>query len=225
MKQILVTLAIWIVSTLSVFAQFQVPALPYKYNALEPYIDSTTMFIHLNNHHAAYVANLNKALEKYPDLQKKSITNLLASINTLPADIQTAVRNNGGGHYNHSLFWKTLAPAGSAPMSPELEAIIVKNFGSVEVLKAEFEKAALARFGSGWAWVIKDEAGKLKIVTTPNQDNTVMSVINVKGKPVLMLDIWEHAYYLKYQSKRAAYVKAFWEIVNWKEVERLINEK
>ncbi len=225
MKQILVTLAIWIVSTLSVFAQFQVPALPYKYNALEPYIDSTTMFIHLNNHHAAYVANLNKALEKYPDLQKKSITNLLASINTLPADIQTAVRNNGGGHYNHSLFWKTLAPAGSAPMSPELEAIIVKNFGSVEVLKTEFEKAALARFGSGWAWVIKDEAGKLKIVTTPNQDNTVMSVINVKGKPVLMLDIWEHAYYLKYQSKRAAYVKAFWEIVNWKEVERLINEK
>ncbi len=225
MKQILVTLAIWIVSTLSVFAQFQVPALPYKYNALEPYIDSTTMFIHLNNHHAAYVANLNKALEKYPDLQKKSITNLLASINTLPADIQTAVRNNGGGHYNHSLFWKTLAPAGSAPMSPELEAIIVKNFGSVEVLKTEFEKAALARFGSGWAWVIKDEAGKLKIVTTPNQDNTMMSVINVKGKPVLMLDIWEHAYYLKYQSKRAAYVKAFWEIVNWKEVERLINEK
>lgn len=225
MKQILVTLAIWIVSTLSVFAQFQIPALPYKYNALEPYIDSTTMFIHLNNHHAAYVANLNKALEKYPDLQKKSITNLLASINTLPADIQTAVRNNGGGHYNHSLFWKTLAPAGSSPMSPELEAIIVKNFGSVEVLKTEFEKAALARFGSGWAWVIKDEAGKLKIVTTPNQDNTVMSVINVKGKPVLMLDIWEHAYYLKYQSKRAAYVKAFWEIVNWKEVERLINEK
>lgn len=225
MKQILVTLAIWIVSTLSVFAQFQVPALPYKYNALEPYIDSTTMFIHLNNHHAAYVANLNKAFEKYPDLQKKSITNLLASINTLPADIQTAVRNNGGGHYNHSLFWKILAPAGSSPMSPELEAIIVKNFGSVEVLKTEFEKAALARFGSGWAWVIKDEAGKLKIVTTPNQDNTVMSVINVKGKPVLMLDIWEHAYYLKYQSKRAAYVKAFWEIVNWKEVERLINEK
>lgn len=225
MKQILITLAIWIASSLSVFAQFQVPALPYKYNALEPYIDSTTMFIHLNNHHAAYVANLNKALEKYPDLQKKSITNLLASINTLPADIQTAVRNNGGGHYNHSLFWKTLAPAGSAPMSPELEAIIVKNFGSVEVLKTEFEKAALARFGSGWAWVIKDEAGKLKIVTTPNQDNTVMSVINVKGKPVLMLDIWEHAYYLKYQSKRAAYVKAFWEIVNWKEVERLINEK
>ncbi len=225
MKQILVSLAIWIVSMLSVFAQFQVPALPYKYNALEPYIDSTTMFIHLNNHHAAYVNNLNKALEKYPDLQKKSITNLLASINTLPADIQTTVRNNGGGHYNHSLFWKTLAPAGSAAMSPELEAIIVKNFGSVEVLKTEFEKAALARFGSGWVWVIKDAAGKLKIVTTPNQDNTMMSVINVKGKPVLMLDVWEHAYYLKYQSKRAAYVKAFWEIVNWKEVEKLIKEK
>jgi Fe-Mn family superoxide dismutase len=174
---------------------------------------------------AAYVANLNKALEKYPDLQKKSIVNLLGSINTLPADVQMAVRNNGGGHYNHSLFWKILAPAGSSPMSPELEAIIVKNFGSVEVLKTEFEKAALGRFGSGWAWVIKDATGKLKIVTTPNQDNTMMSVINVKGKPVLMLDIWEHAYYLKYQSKRAAYVKAFWEIVNWKEVERLINEK
>jgi Fe-Mn family superoxide dismutase len=151
--------------------------------------------------------------------------NLLGSINTLPADVQMAVRNNGGGHYNHSLFWKILAPAGSSPMSPELEAIIVKNFGSVEVLKTEFEKAALGRFGSGWAWVIKDATDKLKIVTTPNQDNTMMSVINVKGKPVLMLDIWEHAYYLKYQSKRAAYVKAFWEIVNWKEVERLINEK
>ena len=225
MKQILFTLTIWVASTMFIFAQFQVPALPYKYNALEPYIDSTTMFIHLNNHHAAYVNNLNKALEKYPDLQKKSITNLLASINTLPADIQTTVRNNGGGHYNHSLFWKTLAPAGSAAMSPELEAIIVKNFGSVEVLKTEFEKAALARFGSGWVWVIKDAAGKLKIVTTPNQDNTMMSVINVKGKPVLMLDVWEHAYYLKYQSKRAAYVKAFWEIVNWKEVEKLIKEK
>jgi len=225
MKQIIMTITVWVASTLLGFAQFQLPSLPYKYNALEPYIDSTTMYIHLNNHHATYVANLNKALEKYPDLQKQSIEQLLQNMDKLPADIQTAIRNNGGGHYNHSLFWTLLAPAGSSPMSPELETKIKENFGSVEVLKTEFEKAALGRFGSGWAWVIKDENGKLKIVSTPNQDNTLMSVINVKGKPVLVLDVWEHAYYLKYQSKRAAYVKAYWNVINWKEVEKRINEK
>ncbi|MBP1677293.1 MAG: Manganese/iron superoxide dismutase [Bacteroidetes bacterium] len=224
MKQTLLIISVWIASTFMASAQFQLPALPYGYAALEPFIDSTTMNIHLNNHHAAYVTNLNKALEKYPDLQKKSIEALLAGLDKLPADIQTAVRNNGGGHYNHSLFWKLLAPAGSTSISPELEKKIVESFGSVEVLKTEFEKAALGRFGSGWVWVIKDSTGKLKIVSTPNQDNTLMSVINVKGKPVLGLDLWEHAYYLKYQSKRAAYVKAFWNIVNWKEVEKLVNE-
>ena len=225
MKQIIITIAVWLVAIFMASAQFKLPNLPYKYSALEPYIDSTTMYIHLNNHEANYVNNLNKALEKYPDLQKKTIIELFNSLSTLPADIQTAVRNNGGGYYNHNIFWTTMTPAGSTTISPELEAKIKESFGSVEVMKTEFEKAALSRFGSGWAWIIKDDAGKLKIVTTPNQDNTLMSVINVKGKPILVLDLWEHAYYLKYQYKRAAYIKAFWEVVNWKEIEKRINEK
>lgn len=225
MKQILTTVSLWLMASFFAMAQFSLPSLPYKYNALEPYIDSTTMYIHLNNHHAAYVTNLNKALEKYPELQQKNIFELLQSIDKLPADIQTTVRNNGGGHYNHSLFWKLLAPAGSAPMSASLEKKLVDSFGSIDNFKTAFEKAATTRFGSGWAWLVVDSNGKFKIISTPNQDNTLMSVINEKGKPVLALDVWEHAYYLKYQSKRAAYVKAFWSVVNWAEVERLINEK
>lgn len=225
MRKIILTLSVWIVSLIAAMAQFQLPSLPYKYSALEPYIDSTTMYIHLNNHHAAYVNNLNKALEKYPDLQKKSLEELLKTLDKLPADVQTAVRNNGGGHYNHSLFWKVLAPAGTTSISPALEKKIVANFGSVDNFKAEFEKAALSRFGSGWVWLIKTGDGKLKIESTPNQDNSLMPIAAVKGKPVLALDVWEHAYYIKYQSKRAAYAKAFWNIVNWNEVEKLVNEK
>ncbi len=205
-------------------AQFKLPALNYKYNALEPYIDSVTMRIHYSNHHAAYCNNLNKALEKYPDLQKKTILELMGGIKELPADVQTAVRNNGGGFYNHSFFWSILAPAGSTTISPELEKIFTEQLGGVDKFKEAFEKAALGRFGSGWAWLIKDPAGKLKIVATPNQDNTLMSVIDVKGKPILCIDLWEHAYYLKYQYRRADYVKAFWNVVNWKMVEKLITE-
>jgi Fe-Mn family superoxide dismutase len=203
------------------FGQFKLPALGFKYNALEPYIDSTTMYIHYNFHHAAYVNNLNKVLEKYPELYKKDILELIQNINVLPADIQTAVRNNGGGYYNHSLFWTMLAPYGSTKISPDLEKLLVNNFGSIDAFKAEFEKAAVGRFGSGWVWLIKEPSGKLRIISTANQDNPLMPMAEVKGKPVLTLDVWEHAYYLKYQNKRAAYAKAFWNVVNWTEVERL----
>lgn len=206
------------------FGQYKLPALPYKYDALEPYIDSTTMRIHHDLHHAAYVNNLNKALEKYPELYKKPIEELLAHLYELPKEIQTAVRNNGGGVYNHTFFWNIMAPAGTAPMSGKLEKILSESFGSIENFKAEFEKAAASRFGSGWAWLVKDSAGKLKITSTANQDNFFLPDTEVKGKAVLALDVWEHAYYLKYQNKRPAYIKAFWSVVNWKEVEKLITE-
>ena len=206
------------------FGQYKLPELPYKYNALEPYIDSTTMRIHHDLHHATYVSNLNKALEKYPELYTKSVEELIANFTELPKEIQTAVRNNGGGVYNHTFFWNIMAPAGSTTMSSKLEKILTDKFGSIESFKAEFEKAALGRFGSGWAWLVKDQQGDLKIVSTPNQDNCLMPNSELKGKPVLCIDVWEHAYYLKYQNKRAAYVKAFWNVVNWKEVEKRITE-
>jgi len=224
MKRISILLFLLMATYMLCPAQFKIPALQFKYNALEPYIDSTTMRIHHDFHHATYAANLNKALEKYPELYKKDIVELITNLKELPADIQTAVRNNGGGFYNHSFFWTMLAPAGTANMSPELEKILVKNFGSIDAFKAEFEKAAVNRFGSGWAWLIKESSGKLRIISTPNQDNSLMSISPVKGKPVLTLDVWEHAYYLKYQNKRMAYVKAFWNVVNWTEVEKLIGE-
>jgi len=219
----LLTILLFSISLLS-FGQFKLPALGFKYNALEPYIDSTTMYIHYNFHHATYVNNLNKALEKYPELYKKDILDLIQHLNELPADIQTAVKNNGGGYYNHSFFWTVLAPAGTATMSHRLEKILVDNFGSVDAFKAEFEKAAVGRFGSGWVWLIKEPSGKLRIISTANQDNPLMPMVEIKGKPVLTLDVWEHAYYLKYQNKRAAYAKAFWNVVNWTVVERLVGK-
>ncbi len=222
MKQLFLTIAVWLTTLFLSFGQFQLPSLPYNYSALEPYIDSTTMYIHLNNHHAAYVSNLNKSLEKYPDLYKRDILDLFKNLETLPAEVQTSVRNNGGGYYNHKLFWKMLAPAGSAPMCDKVKKLLEENFGSVDKFKAEFEAAGLKRFGSGWVWLIKEDTGKLKIISTANQDNTYMAFVKEKGTPILTLDVWEHAYYLKYQSKRAAYQKAFWEVVNWKEVERLL---
>ena len=224
MKQLKIILFLFLATSVSGYGQFKIPALPYSYNALEPTIDSTTMRIHHDFHHAAYAANLNKALEKYPELYKKDILELIQNINELPADILCAVRNNGGGFYNHSFFWSIMAPAGTAPMTPKLEKILIDNFGSVDAFKAEFEKAAVGRFGSGWAWLIKESTGKLRIISTPNQDNSLMQKAEVKGKPVLTIDVWEHAYYLKYQNKRVAYVKAFWNVVNWTEVERLIGQ-
>lgn len=224
MNRIILLLTVTLVTSSVVYGQYTLPALPYKYSALEPYIDSTTMYIHLNNHHAAYVNNLNKALEKHPELLKLTPDQLISSVGTLPADLQTAVRNNGGGHYNHSLFWKLLCPAAASKMSASLEKKLSAEFGSIDNFKAKFEAAATGRFGSGWVWLILDNTGKLKIVSTANQDNPLMDINPDKGKPVLALDVWEHAYYLKYQSKRAAYVKSFWSVVNWAEVERLMLE-
>ena len=213
---------VFILSIVS-YGQYKQAPLPYNYSALEPYIDSTTMYIHYNLHHAAYLKNLNSALEKYPELYKKDIVELMKHLNELPSDIQTTVRNNGGGYYNHNIFWEMMAPAGTTKMSKKVENLLVKNFGSVEAFKSEFEKAAMTRFGSGWAWLIKEPSGKLSIYSTANQDNCYNPDSKIKGTPVLALDVWEHAYYLHYQNKRAEYVKLFWNIVNWDKVEELLN--
>jgi Fe-Mn family superoxide dismutase len=197
-------------------AKYELPALPYAANALEPYIDEQTMIIHHDRHHATYVNNLNAALEGHDELSNKSIEDLIANLDAVPENIRTAVRNNGGGHANHSLFWKLLAPnAGGAPTGEVADAINTA-FGSFENFKDEFAKAATTRFGSGWAWLVVDN-GQLAITSTPNQDNPIS-----EGKaPILALDVWEHAYYLKYQNKRPEYINAFFNVVNWDEVNRL----
>lgn len=200
---------------------FTLPSLKYAFNALERSIDAQTMEIHHDRHHQAYVDNLNKALESHPELQDKSIEDLLMSVSTLPEDIRMAVRNNGGGHWNHTFFWDILSSEEQAP-SDSLKTQLANAFGSFDAFKEEFKKAALGRFGSGWAWLIKAHDGTLRIVSTPNQDNPLMDIAEIQGKPVLALDVWEHAYYLKYQNKRADYVDAFWKIVDWKKVEELL---
>jgi Fe-Mn family superoxide dismutase len=189
---------------------FQLPELPYSYDALEPHFDAMTMEIHHSKHHAAYTNNLNTALEGQGIDQ--TIEEILASLNNLPVDIQTAVRNNGGGFYNHSLFWKGLSPDGGGNPSGALAEAIESTFGSFEAMKEAFNKAAATRFGSGWAWLTV-AGGKLEISSTPNQD----SPISEGKQPIIMLDVWEHAYYLKYQNRRPDYIQAFWEIVNWEE--------
>jgi Fe-Mn family superoxide dismutase len=195
---------------------FKLPPLPYSYDALEPYIDARTMEIHHNKHHAAYVENLNKAVSKYPELQNKTIEELLMNLNTIPEDIREAVRNNGGGHYNHSFFWTIMGKEKSKEPKGKLKEDINKTYGSFENFKSQFKDSALKRFGSGWAWLIKDKDGNLKIISTPNQDSPIMEGI----KPILGLDVWEHAYYLKYQNKRGDYIDAWWNVVNWEEVEK-----
>lgn len=192
---------------------FELPKLDYAYNALEPNIDALTMEIHHTKHHAAYTNNLNAALEGTPDAGK-SIEELLAGISKL----SVAIRNNGGGYYNHNLFWKVIGPNGGGKPSGDLLAAIEKNFGSFDAFKEEFAKAAATRFGSGWAWLVKQADGKLVITSTPNQDNPLMDIADVKGTPILALDVWEHAYYLKYQNRRPDYISAFWNVVNWNEV-------
>jgi Fe-Mn family superoxide dismutase len=191
----------------------ELPALPYAHDALEPFIDTMTMQIHHGKHHATYVTNLNAALEQYPDFQKLSLDDLVRNIATVPEGIRTAVRNNGGGHANHAMFWQIMAPkAGGDPSGPLADAIKA-SFGSFEAFKGEFKKAALGRFGSGWAWLVNN-GGKLAIESTPNQDSPVM-----EGRQVVMgVDVWEHAYYLKYQNRRADYVDAWWSVVNWNEI-------
>jgi superoxide dismutase, Fe-Mn family len=192
---------------------FLLPNLPYAYNALEPFIDAQTMEIHHSKHHQAYVTNLNKAVAGTPN----EFTPLIDIIKSISKS-SIAVRNNGGGHWNHSFFWEILSPKATTP-SDTLMAMINRDFGSLEKMQADFNAAATSRFGSGWAWLIVQD-NKLKISSTPNQDNPLMDIAEVKGTPILGLDVWEHAYYLKYQNKRADYIKAFWNIVNWDKVEK-----
>ena len=194
---------------------YQLPNLPYAYDALEPYIDAQTMIIHHTKHHQAYVDNLNGALAKHPEITL-NLEALLKDLDNVPADIRNVVRNNGGGVFNHNLFWTILAPARGQTPSGDLLAAIAKAFGSLDNFKTEFETAAKTRFGSGWAWLIVDADKNLKVVSTPNQDTPLN-----EGTPILNLDVWEHAYYLKYQNRRPEYVGNFWNVVNWEEVERL----
>lgn len=196
-------------------AAFTLPALPYAAGALEPAIDAQTMTIHHGKHHQAYVNNLNKAVAADPALKGQSLEQLVAKAGTLPA----AVRNNAGGHWNHSFFWQTMAPAVQAGTpSPALKAAIDAQFGSLDKFKEEFAKAGTARFGSGWVWLIVGVDGKLAITSTPNQDNPLMDAAEVKGTPILGNDVWEHAYYLKYQNRRGDYLNGWWQVVNWKTV-------
>lgn len=200
---------------------FQLPALKYAYNALEPYIDEATMRIHHDKHHQAYIDNLNKALEKYPELQDKTLEYLLSNLEKLPKEIKEQVRNNAGGHYNHTFFWEIIGPNKGGEAKGELKTTIDKTFGSFDKFKEEFKKEALGRFGSGWAWLIKDDKGNLKIVSTPNQDGPV----ELGVKPIIAIDVWEHAYYLKYQNKRAEYIDNWWNVVDWDKAEQLYKTK
>lgn len=199
-------------------AKFELPSLPYSYDALEPYIDKQTMEIHHTKHHNAYVTNLNKAIET-TDAQNKSLEDILKSVSKYPA----AVRNNGGGHYNHSLFWKLMKKGGGGFPKGDLEKAINSAFGSFEAFKKQFSDAAAGRFGSGWAWLVFND-GKLTVTSTPNQDNPLMDVAEVKGKPVLGLDVWEHAYYLKYQNRRPEYIENWWNTINWDEAANLFSQ-
>ncbi|MDI6561528.1 superoxide dismutase SodA [Bacillus altitudinis] len=198
---------------------FKLPELPYAYDALEPHIDKETMTIHHTKHHNTYVTNLNKAIEGVSALEDQSIEELVANLNSVPENIRTAVRNNGGGHANHSLFWTLLSPNGGGAPTGELADAIEKELGGFEKFKSDFAAAAAGRFGSGWAWLVVNN-GKLEITSTPNQDSPL-----TEGKtPILGLDVWEHAYYLNYQNCRPDYISAFWNVVNWDEVARLYSE-
>ncbi|HQP09891.1 MAG TPA: superoxide dismutase [Candidatus Omnitrophota bacterium] len=196
---------------------YTLPALPYAFDALEPNIDAKTMEIHHGKHHAAYVNNLNTAIKGKSDLESKSLEGLISNIAAVPQDIRAAVRNNGGGHYNHSLFWTVIGPKAGGQPKGELADAIKKDFGTFDVFKEKFGTAAATRFGSGWAWLVLNNS-KLSIGSTPNQDNPLMDISDVKGLPILALDVWEHAYYLKYQNRRPEYIAAFWNIVNWEAV-------
>lgn len=200
--------------------KYQIPTLPYAYDALEPYIDAKTMEIHHTKHHAAYANNLNAALEKHPEIADKPLEWLLANLESVPEDIRTAVRNNGGGVYNHNLFWVVMGPNSPKKPLPQLAKAIDENFGSFEKFQELFSNAAKTRFGSGWAWLVVTKDGKLKVTSTPNQDMPFE-----EGRPILALDVWEHAYYLHYQNRRPDYVGAFWNVINWEYVEKLFLNK
>lgn len=194
---------------------FKLPDLPYTYDSLEPYIDEQTMKLHHSKHHQTYIDKVNKVLEDHEDLASKSIEEILADLNAIPEDIITTVQNNGGGHYNHSMFWKIMAPGQSGNPEGKLAGVIDSTFGSFDNFKDKFAEAAAGRFGSGWAWLV-DKNGKLEITSTANQDSPILDGAN----PILGLDVWEHAYYLKYQNRRPEYIDAWWKVVNWPEVAR-----
>ncbi len=193
---------------------FKLPELGYAYNALEPHIDARTMEIHHSKHHAAYTNNLNTALEKHSDLHSRSAEDLITNLNSLPEDIRTAVRNNGGGYINHNLFWEIMRPGGSNKPGGKLAKEIDSAFGSFDAFKEALTKAATTRFGSGWGWLVLDSSGKLAVTSTANQD----SPLTDGQKPLLGIDVWEHAYYLHYQNRRPDYIAAWWNVVNWDEV-------
>lgn len=195
--------------------KFSLPSLPYSYGALEPYIDTLTMEIHHTKHHQTYVDKLNEALAKHPDYNVSSLEELLANLSTVPEDIRTAVRNNGGGHYNHSFFWKIMQQNGAKEPNGLLAQEIKKTFGSFDQFQSLFNESAKKVFGSGWAWLVVDKQGKLLVYELPNQD----SPVSFDNKPVMGLDVWEHAYYLKYQNKRPDYINAWWHVINWDMVE------
>jgi Fe-Mn family superoxide dismutase len=196
---------------------FELKALPYPSDALEPTIDARTMEIHHGKHHATYVTNLNNALKDHPDLASRSLDHLLSKLDEVPEAIRTTVRNNGGGHWNHQMFWTLMTPGGSDKPTDDLAKAIDAAFGNLDEFKAKFKTAALGRFGSGWAWVVANQDGTLSITSTPNQDNPLM-----EGKhAILGLDVWEHAYYLHYQNRRADYIDAWWSVLNWDEVAKL----
>lgn len=196
--------------------EFTLPPLPYDYKALEPTIDARTMEIHHTKHHQAYITNANNALKDHPDLQAKTVEELIADLNAVPEAIRTAVRNNAGGHANHSLFWQIMAPNAGGEPTGDLAAAITADLGGFAAFKEAFAKAAATRFGSGWAWLVVGKDGKLAVTSTPNQDSPIMDGL----KPLLGLDVWEHAYYLNYQNRRPDYVSAWWNVVNWDEVAR-----
>ncbi len=195
---------------------YEVPPLPYAYNALEPHIDDATMHFHHDKHHVTYVANLNAAVEKHAGLEKKSAEDLIRNLSAVPEDIRTAVRNNAGGHVNHSMFWQIMGPNKGGNPSGAIADAITKTFAGFDKFKEAFEKAGLGQFGSGWAWLVRTKTGEFKVTSTANQDNPMSS-----GEfPVLGNDVWEHSYYLKYQNRRADYLKAWWNVVNWDEVNK-----
>ena len=200
---------------------YELPPLPYPFNALEPHIDAKTMEIHHDKHHQAYITNANNALKDHPDLAAKPVDELIANLSQVPESIRTVVRNNAGGHSNHSFFWQIMAPnAGGAPKGKLAEAITA-TFGSVDAFKEKFQAAGASRFGSGWSWLVVNKEGKLEITSTPNQDSPIMEGL----KPVIGIDVWEHSYYLLYQNKRPDYLKAWWNVVNWDQAEKNFSAK
>ncbi|MFH0874292.1 MAG: superoxide dismutase [Candidatus Komeilibacteria bacterium] len=194
---------------------YELPKLKFSYEALEPFIDAQTMEIHHSKHHQTYVNKLNEALAKHPELSDKTLESMLRDLTIVPEDIRTAVKNHGGGHWNHSFFWQVIGPKSQAPSSGDFYSAIDRDFGSLDKFKEQFTAAATAQFGSGWTWLVSDSSGKLSVVSLPNQDSPLAQGL----KPLLVIDIWEHAYYLKYQNRRAEYISAWWNVVDWVKVQ------